>query len=82
MRNEMYAVKQEVFKSFGVQKGTEVYLKYGDVFVTSFVYKVSGFSRSNDETLLILRKEAGEGRTADEVRVKSKDDFELVYKAN
>lgn len=77
MRNEAYAVKQEVFKSFGVNRGTEVYLKNGDVVDTASIYKVTGFSRSNDETLLILRKEAGEGRTADEVRVKSKGDFQL-----
>ena len=82
MRNEMYATKQEIFKSFGVNRGTEVYIKRieGEKAVVdkSSIYKVTGFSRSKDETLLHLRKEAGEGRTMDEVRVKSKDEFEIV----
>lgn len=80
MRNDMYATRQEIFKSFGVQRGTEVYLKNGESIDKSNVYKVTGFSRSKEETILILRKEAGEGKTIDEARVKSKSEFEIIDK--
>ncbi len=80
MRNDMHTTKQEVFNSFGVQRGTEVYLKKGDVLDKGNIYKVTGFFRSKEETVLLLRKEAGEGKTLDEVRVKCKAEFELVNK--
>lgn len=80
MRNDMYATKQEVFNSFGVKRGTEVYLKNGDTVDKENIYKVTGFSMNKEETILILRKEAGEGKTLDEVRVKSKSEFELITK--
>jgi hypothetical protein len=78
MRNDMYTETQNIFKSFGVRRSTEVYLKNGDSVDKSNIYKVSGFSTNKECTLLHLRRALGEGKTADEVRVKSKNEFELV----
>lgn len=81
MRNQMYASKKAIFASFGVQKGTEVYLKINEIVDKTKVYAVSGYSTGKDDgTYLILRMEAGEGKTCNEVRVKSKDEFELLQK--
>ena len=83
MRNEMYETKKEIFASFGVKRGTEVYLKDGDNIDKTFVYKVTGFAQGKKEgAVLILKIEAGEGRTVNEVRVKSKSEFVIVKDLN
>ena len=81
MRNQMYSTKKAIFASFGVQRGTEVYLKIDGIADKTKVYAVSGYSTGPEEgTLLSLRMEAGEGKTVNEVRVKSKDEFEIITK--
>lgn len=77
MRREMHAVKDEIFKSFGVARGMEVYLKKGGEVDKTIVYKVSGFERDEKGTRLSLRREAGEGHPIDRVFVASKDEFEI-----
>ncbi len=80
MRNNMYTITKEIFDSFGVKRNTQVYLKNGDVVDKANIYKVTGYARNSQETILLLRQEAGEGKTTDEVRVKSKSEFELLTK--
>lgn len=81
MRNEMYNSQKEIFDSFGVKRGTEVYLKNGDNVDKENIYKVSGYSTDKNETLLHLRKALGEGKTVDMIKVKSKSEFEVITKA-
>jgi hypothetical protein len=82
MRNQMYATTKEIFDSFGVKRGSSVYLKNGDIIDKSLIFKVTGYSQNSKETLLHLRIEAGEGRTINEVKVKSKSEFVLVSVAD
>jgi len=74
----MYETKNEIFKSFGVERGSEVLLiKDGEV-DESIIYKVTGYKADKNGTELHLRIEAGEGRSIiDEIHVMSKSEFVL-----
>jgi hypothetical protein len=57
MRNEMYATEQEIYTSFGVKRGTQVYIKdHTGEFDKENIYKVSGYSTSKEETLLSFER--------------------------
>jgi|JI10StandDraft_1071094.scaffolds.fasta_scaffold21316_13 hypothetical protein len=82
MRNDIYNVTKEIFDSFGVKRSTEIYLKNGEIIDKENVYKVTGFKQDGDGTMLIARMVAGEGKTTDEVRIKSKSEFVLKSEIN
>lgn len=77
MQHHMYQIKKEIYKSFGVEKDTEVYLiKNGGVDISK-TYRVSGYQQDQQGTVLHLREVGGEGSTSKTINVKSKEEFEI-----
>ena len=78
-REEARQIQDEIYKAFGVDERTELYLKKDGKVDKSVIYKVSGFIRSKkDGTELHLRKVAGMKFGDERTEVKSKDEFEIV----
>jgi hypothetical protein len=69
---------EEVWASFGVQRGTKVHLVFEGKTDTSKVFKVSGYKSSQEGTLLTVREVGGIGSTNKEFELRNRHEFVLV----
>lgn len=78
VREEMKQTEQEIFKSFNVKRGTQIYLIKDGITDKENPYRISGYFSNAEKTVLSARAVLGEGKENKSIELKSKGEFEVV----